>query len=337
MRNGDVLLVYASLCTSVVIYRYLRRRVRHEELTDPVSFSCRVIAAYRAVESREHAALFRDPLAEALAGTSAIEQVMLELADKKASSSGRTFCLTRFAMRTRWIDDRILHAIHPSRELQVRQVVVLGAGMDTRPWRLHLPAGINWFEVDMPDVVQAKRRSLTEVNAQTTRMPQPGVTKGYAYDIHTANYCTFAADLQTRGWVEQLENEGWFRSVPTLWLAEGLLMYLEQAASEQLLQDMSGNSAQGSVLLVQLFLESAKSFNDDRYGNAKSAGLKRLKDTFKSAVPDDYNEYLRSLGWCVETGMKLKELHSLVAPTLEGDDEFELGNGNAAYVEASSC
>lgn len=44
-------------------------------------------------------------------------------------------------MRTRWIDDRILHAIHPSRDLQVRQVVVLGAGMDTRPWRLHLPAG----------------------------------------------------------------------------------------------------------------------------------------------------------------------------------------------------
>lgn len=50
----------------------------------------------------------------------------------------------------------------------------------------------------MPDVVAAKRRSLKEVNAQTTRMPQPGVTKGYAYDIHTANYCTFAADLQTR-------------------------------------------------------------------------------------------------------------------------------------------
>lgn len=48
-------------------------------------------------------------------------------------------------------------------------------------------------------------------------------------------------------------------------------------------------------------------------------------------------QYLRSLGWCVEAGMKLKELHRLVAPALEGDDEFELGNGNAAYVEASSC
>lgn len=34
--------------------------------------------------------------------------------------------------------------------------------------------------------------------------------------------------------------------------------------------------------------------------------------------------------------MTLKELHDVVAPTIEGDDEFELGNGNAAYVEAFS-
>lgn len=52
--------------------------------------------------------------------------------------------------------------------------------------------------MDMPDVVDAKRRSLAEVNAQTTRTPQSSQTEGYAYDIHTANYCTFAADLETR-------------------------------------------------------------------------------------------------------------------------------------------
>ena len=52
----------------------------------------------------------------------------------------------------------------------------------------------------------------------------------------------------------------------------------------------TGNSAEGSVLLVQLFLKSAKKFNDDRYGSAKSSGLRQLKDTFKSSVPDDYYE-----------------------------------------------
>lgn len=54
--------------------------------------------------------------------------------------------------------------------------------------------------------------------------------------------------LLCSAWVEQLENEGWFKSEPTLWLAEGLLMYLEQAASEQLLQDMSGMLSAGSTI-----------------------------------------------------------------------------------------
>lgn len=43
--------------------------------------------------------------------------------------AGRIYCLSRFAMRTKWIDDRILQAVNPSQEQQVRQVVVLGAGM----------------------------------------------------------------------------------------------------------------------------------------------------------------------------------------------------------------
>ena len=42
-------------------------------------------------------------------------------------------------------------------------------------------------------------------------------------------------------------------------------------------------------MLVQLFLESAKDFNDNRYDSAKSSGLRQLKDTFKSWVPDDYH------------------------------------------------
>ena len=34
------------------------------------------------------------------------------------------------------------------------QVVLLGSGMDTRPWRLDLPAGVHWFEVDQQDVLR---------------------------------------------------------------------------------------------------------------------------------------------------------------------------------------
>ena len=48
----------------------------------------------------------------------------------------------------------------------VRQVVMLGAGMDTRPWRLDLPPNVTWFEVDRPDVMRAKQRELVFAGAQ---------------------------------------------------------------------------------------------------------------------------------------------------------------------------
>ena len=47
------------------------------------------------------------------------------------------------------------------------QVVLLGAGMDTRPWRLPLPAGTLWLEVDQADVAAAKKKLLQAANAQT--------------------------------------------------------------------------------------------------------------------------------------------------------------------------
>ena len=66
---------------------------------------------------------------------------------RKQSHNKRQYCITRFALRTRLIDDQILDALSDSNISEeqpeaVRQVVVLGAGMDTRAWRMDLPEGI---------------------------------------------------------------------------------------------------------------------------------------------------------------------------------------------------
>ena len=45
------------------------------------------------------------------------------------------------------------------------QVVNLGAGMCTRAWRLNLPEGVKWFEVDRSDVLSAKWKVLTAAGA----------------------------------------------------------------------------------------------------------------------------------------------------------------------------
>jgi len=65
---------------------------------------------------------------------------------RKQSDSKRRHCVTRFALRTKLIDDQVLAALSDSKVSEdqpeaVRQVVVLGAGMDTRAWRMDLPEG----------------------------------------------------------------------------------------------------------------------------------------------------------------------------------------------------
>ena len=49
-----------------------------------------------------------------------------------------------------------------------------------------------------------------------------------------------SVDLQEANWTCKLKEHGWRRGEPTLWLAEGLLMYLEPPYVEQLLREASG-------------------------------------------------------------------------------------------------
>ncbi|DBA91010.1 TPA: hypothetical protein ACH3X2_004215 [Trebouxia sp. C0005] len=314
IRTADAVLAAAAVCGSVVLWRYFRREESedsYEDLTGPVSFSSRMVAAYRAVESREKDALFQDPMAEGLAGEQAIQQAENELAGKtdsathshtdglqmqsgpgvrKQSDSKRQYCVTRFALRTKLIDDQILAALSDSKVSEsqpeaVRQVVVLGAGMDTRAWRMDLPEGVKWFEIDMKDVVAAKNIGLQRAGAQTAPDQQD-----CQFPLKAASFRNFSADLNRRYWIEMLIAAGWSNKAPTLWLAEGLLMYLTQKSSEHLLQDMADHSRKGSVLLTQLFRESAREANQEYYGTVSNKHLKALKTTFTSFVPDNYQQ-----------------------------------------------
>jgi methyltransferase (TIGR00027 family) len=68
-------------------------------------------------------------------------------ASERASGGHNAF----IPVRVRWFDDLIASAAP-----QVRQVVLLGAGLDTRAFRLGLPADLDWYEVDHHEVLVAK-------------------------------------------------------------------------------------------------------------------------------------------------------------------------------------
>jgi methyltransferase (TIGR00027 family) len=106
------------------------------------------IAHYRAVESARDDALFRDPYAARLAGDR-VEQI--------AATMPRRF-MTAWAVviRTCIIDDYIRSALADGTDA----VLNLGAGLDTRPYRMDLPSPLLWIEADYPSMIDYKESRL---------------------------------------------------------------------------------------------------------------------------------------------------------------------------------
>ena len=115
-----------------------------------VSDTAFMVAGFRAAENERPNPLFRDPLAARLAG----------------EHGGEIFATMPYSVVGAWsvvirtviIDELITRAIGEG----VDTVLNLGAGLDTRPYRMALPEDLRWVEVDYPHVIGFKESRLTE-------------------------------------------------------------------------------------------------------------------------------------------------------------------------------
>lgn len=108
------------------------------------------IAEYRHLESQRKDALFKDPLAGKLAKAGGIHVTGL-----KGERRGMAWSV---ALRTKVIDDYILEGIQDD----VDAVLNLGAGLDTRPYRLNLSPDLDWYEADFPPLIDFKAEMLKD-------------------------------------------------------------------------------------------------------------------------------------------------------------------------------
>ncbi|GGM18407.1 putative S-adenosyl-L-methionine-dependent methyltransferase [Streptomyces fumigatiscleroticus] len=130
-----------------------------------------------------------------------------------------------FGLRTRVFDGFLLGAAADG----CRQVVVLGAGLDTRAYRLPWPDGTTVFEIDQEPVLTFKQSVLNGLGA-----------------VPRASRVALTADLR-RDWAGALTGAGLDPTRPTAWLAEGLVPYLPPAAELELLATVDAHSAAGSA------------------------------------------------------------------------------------------
>jgi len=177
------------------------------------------VAACRATESSRIDAWFHDELAH---------HVLASTAAGPVAEPALSRALVRWvAVRTRFLDELVARAVADG----VLQVVIVGAGLDARAFRLALPRDLTVFEIDHAEVISFKQQLLDELEL-----------------ISTCRRRVVVADLVTDDWLQLLTDTGWVASQPTAWVAEGLLVYLNHDERTQLLTQLSSASAIGSVL-----------------------------------------------------------------------------------------
>lgn len=161
-------------------------------------------AAARAHEAQRADRLFLDPYAERLAGAEG-EALLTE-----GLQTGSE--MTVFAIRTRFFDDLLLETvIRPG-----QQVVLLGAGMDTRAYRMAWPTDTVIYEVDQGTVLAYKQARLSDVVLSVDRRP---VDADLMEDIR-----------------DPLLRMGFDRQTETVWIAEGFLAYLPASPVRRLIE-----------------------------------------------------------------------------------------------------
>lgn len=265
-----------------------------------VSFSSRKIAATRAREAeRGDEAFVLDPLAKILAGREA-------MAASPAAASGSG--IGRIIMRTLFFDDAVKTSCSPAappppvmfRELALAigsesaaQVVLLGSGMDSRPWRLEGVSNANWFEVDRADVLRVKASVLSRAGASFSRERNSRAK----FPLKCKSWIGVPLDLEEMGWTKKLIAAGFDLSRPTCWVLEGLLYYLEPSSVPLILREAASISAPGSTLFASIVsFEFVQELQTREVYKDKSS----IMSGWKWGCPGLPAEYFQASGWKVK-------------------------------------
>jgi methyltransferase (TIGR00027 family) len=178
-----------------------------------ISDTARWVAVYRALESERKDALFRDPFAARLAG------------ERGRQIAGRMPSAVRrqswpMVVRTLLVDELVLKSVQEGAD----RVLNLAAGLDTRPFRLPLPASLLWVEADLPEILEQKERALASEKPVCTLRRE-------AVDLTNPSARSAFLDEALKG------------SKRTLVVTEGLLIYLEPVEVGALRRDLAARTA----------------------------------------------------------------------------------------------
>jgi methyltransferase (TIGR00027 family) len=263
------------------------RRGMDDGRVHDVSDTAFLVATYRAMESERPDALFRDPLAAKLAGTHG-RKIVESLS--RWAFLGEWFV----ALRTCIIDALIETAVAEG----IDTVLNLGAGLDTRPYRMGLPQELRWIEVDYPKIIELKEGCLRE-QAPRCRLERVKL------------------DLAEKRQRQQLLSRIAAESERVLVLTEGLIPYWSTDEVALLADDLRAQHA-FRYWIVDYFAPMAKRYR-------VRIGLRmHMQNALFRFDPDDYFAFFRRQGWALKDIRYIIDEAAKLNRPLEGPRSFRL-------------
>jgi methyltransferase (TIGR00027 family) len=197
------------------------------------------------------------------------------------------------AARTRYIDDLVLQEVANG----ITQLVILGAGYDSRALRLEPLKNIRVFEVDFPDTQAHKLSKLAELQG-----------------LAMAHITHVPIDFNTQKLGEVLNKAGYAIDKKTLFIWEGVTMYLNAEAVDATLAFVATNTAMGSSIYFDYFMKSVmdgscqlpESVALRKMSSFNSDGVERFTYTIdEKAIP----QFLAQHGFRLVEEMRGETLH----------------------------
>jgi methyltransferase (TIGR00027 family) len=292
------------------------------DLASSVGATATMIAAGRAMATKDPRRLIDDPFAEPLVRAVGLD-LFVRMIDgsvdfstfENASPARRDAIINVVASRTKYFDEYLLAA----GDAGVRQVVILASGLDSRAYRLQWPPGTAVYEVDQPAVIEFKTTTMAGMDAQPT-----------------ATRRTVPIDLRA-DWPTALRAAGLDAQAPTAWLAEGLLIYLPPEAQDRLFDNITALSVPGSTVGTE-YVPGLKDIDADRVREVSAAFREQGVDMDMPSLVyagerSNVIDYLCAKGWDVVDTPRAELFHreGLEVPAPEDDDPL----GEIIYVSGT--
>ncbi|KAF9902734.1 hypothetical protein EC991_004585 [Linnemannia zychae] len=193
-----------------------------------------------------------------------------------------------------------------------KQIVSLGCGSDTRYFKFKAKglSAHKYFEIDFPESTAKKAIVIKKNKAFTDIIGDPDLKLGMGgVELYSKDYCLLSGDLRefTETIVPKLKAQGFDTSLPTLFLSECVLIYIQPGDSDAIV-DWVGTNMDASLFVVYEQINPTDAFGAMMLRNLKARNIE-LPGIHAYPSLKSQEERFTSRGWQAAKAVNMNKLH----------------------------